>query len=205
MKDPKIKIVQNQPEGKQKPTLEIDTNAFPKPAKPTTNTGGNNQSNTNQQQIDDLQKQFDKLNSKKEVYTNQLNELTTQLNELTKECEKLSTQASQQQQEFINTTDDCSSLSIEIGRVQQQLMLTPPSTVSGCTTNSEYNSLLEYLNKLKEKYNKCVTGAQSTNVTQYNTVFITQIYDTNEYEGNVIVIGDDEFNDDDSLIVDCVQ
>ena len=89
--------------------------------------------------------------------------------------------------------------------MKQQLKLTPVSTVSGCTSNSQYNSLMEYLNELKEKYNKCVAGAQSTNVSNYNTVFITQIYNTNEYEGNVTIIGDDEFNDSDQLIEDCVQ
>ena len=88
--------------------------------------------------------------------------------------------------------------------VQQQLMNTPNNSVSGCTTNSEYNSLLEYLDELREKYEECIQGAEATNVTHYNTVFITQIYETNEYEGNVTVIGDDEWDDNDQLIEDCV-
>ncbi len=44
----------------------------------------------------------------------------------------------------------------------------------------------------------------ATNVTHYNTTFITQIYETNEYEGNVTVIGDPEWDDNDQLIEDCV-
>ena len=31
------------------------------------------------------------------------------------------------------------------------------------------------------------------NISNYNTVFITQIYDSNEFEGNVMVLGDDEW------------
>ena len=209
MKNPKIKIIQNLPEGKPKPTYEVDTNAFPKPIKPISdkpiNTKPNLEDNINQQEIDNLVEQYNNLISQKEVYLNQLGNLTTQLNDLVVECDEINAQASQQQQDFISTTNDCSSLSIEIEAVQQQLKLTPLSTVSGCTSNSQYNSLMEYLNELKEKYNKCVAGAQSTNVSHYNTVFITQIYNTNEYEGNVTVIGDDEFNDSDQLIEDCVQ
>ena len=200
MKDPKIKIIQNSPEGKQKPPLEVDTNAIPKP-NPTTPT--NNSSN--QAQITALQNQYNSLVNQKEVYTNELDLLNQQLQQLKDDCEELAAQQAQQQQQFISTKDDCNSLSIEIEAVQQQLKLIPPSTVSGCTTNSSYNSLLAYLNELKEKYNNCITGAQSTNVTQYNTVFITQIYNTNEYEGNVTVIGDDEWDDNNQLINDCIQ
>jgi hypothetical protein len=63
---------------------------------------------------------------------------------------------------------------------------------------------LVHLENLREKYKKCIEGAVATNISTYNTVFITQIYETNEYEGNVTVIGDDEWDDNDQLIVDCV-
>ena len=63
MKDPKIKIVQNQPEGKQKPTLEIDTNAFKPPVKPEVyepikpRPKPNDQTNETESQINNLQQQ----------------------------------------------------------------------------------------------------------------------------------------------------
>ncbi len=31
-------------------------------------------------------------------------------------------------------------------------------------------------------------------MSNYNTIFITQIYDSNEYEGNVVIIGDPDFD-----------
>jgi hypothetical protein len=39
----------------------------------------------------------------------------------------------------------------------------------------------------------------------YDTIFITQIYDTNEYEGDITVIGDDEWNKREELIYDCSE
>lgn len=211
MKDPKIKIVQNQPEGKQKPTLEIDTNAFKPPVKPEVyepikpQPKPNDQTNETEVQINNLQQQLDSLLQQQQVYQNQLESLTEELTRLEEECKQITEEQAQQQQDFISTKDDCKSISIEIERVQQELKLTPNSSVTGCTSNSPQNNLLSYLDELKAKYNKCIAGAKSTNVTTYNTVFITQIYDTNEYEGNVIVIGDDEFDDNDQLIIDCVQ
>jgi hypothetical protein len=41
--------------------------------------------------------------------------------------------------------------------------------------------------------------------TIYDTLFITQIYDTNEYEGDVTVIGDDEWDKEEELINDCSE
>ena len=31
-------------------------------------------------------------------------------------------------------------------------------------------------------------------ISNYNTIFITQIYDSNEYEGNVLIWGDSDFD-----------
>lgn len=155
-------------------------------------------------QLQSLIEQLNILVGEETGLNQQILDLNTQLSDLQIECEAIVASQVQEQQEFINTTNDCSSLSIEIEMVQQQLMNTPNNSVSGCTTNSEYNSLLEYLDELREKYEECIQGAEATNVTHYNTVFITQIYETNEYEGNVTVIGDDEWDDNDQLIEDCV-
>ena len=55
---------------------------------------------------------------------------------------------------------------------------------------------------MKNEYKKCI-DRYNTRITKCNTVFITQIYDTNEYEGNVIVYGDDDWDLNDQLINDC--
>jgi hypothetical protein len=155
-------------------------------------------------QLQSLTEQLNILVGEETGLSQQILNLNTQLGELEIECKALVAAQVQEQQEFIDTKNDCSSLSIEIEMVQQQLMNTPNNSVSGCTTNSEYNSLLEYLDELREKYEECIQGAVATNVTHYNTTFITQIYETNEYEGNVTVIGDPEWDDNDQLIEDCV-
>ena len=46
---------------------------------------------------------------------------------------------------------------------------------------------------LKTEYNKCIRKA-NTQISTYNTVFITDIYDSNEYEGTITVIGDPDWD-----------
>ena len=58
----------------------------------------------------------------------------------------------------------------------------------------QYEKQKNYISILKSEYKKCMAGA-SMNVSYYDKAFITQIYQTNEYEGNVIVYGDDEWDE----------
>jgi hypothetical protein len=172
-------------------------------------SGGNGQTSNTQldqliTQLQSLTNQLNILTQTETSLTQQITDLNEQLILLEKQCEELAAQQVQAEQDFQSTKNDCYSLSVEIEMVQQQLMNTPNNSISGCTSNSEYTSLLAYLESLREKYKKCIEGAVSTNISTYNTVFITQIYETNEYEGNVTVIGDDEWDDNDQLIVDCV-
>tara|TARA_B100000575_G_scaffold282779_1_gene274881 strand:+ start:308 stop:1069 length:762 start_codon:yes stop_codon:yes gene_type:complete len=173
------------------------------------NLGDTNIPTTNPQlgqlttQLEALTGQLNILVESETTLNQQILDLNEQLTALQKECEELTALQIQAQQDFNSTINNCYSLSVEIEMVQQQLINTPNNSVSGCTTNSEYNNLLSYLAELKESYKECTQGAEATNITHYNTVFITQIYETNEYEGNVTVIGDNEWNDNDQLISDC--
>jgi predicted RNase H-like nuclease (RuvC/YqgF family) len=155
-------------------------------------------------QLQTLTNQLNILTQTESSLNQQIGDLNEQLTLLQKQCEEIAAAQLQAEQDFQSTKNDCNSLSVEIEMVQQQLINTPNNSVSGCTSNSEYNSLLAYLETLKQKYKSCIEGAVSTNISTYNTVFITQIYETNEYEGNVTVIGDNEWDDNDQLIVDCV-
>ena len=188
----------------------IGNTTVPKPGteKPPTSpiTGGkpNPQLEQLTTQLQSLVNQLDILTQTETSLNQQIGDLDEKLVSLQKECEELAAQQLQAEQDFQSTKNDCYSLSVEIEMVQQQLINTPNNSISGCTSNSEYNSLLVHLENLREKYKKCIEGAVATNISTYNTVFITQIYETNEYEGNVTVIGDDEWDDNDQLIVDCV-
>ena len=55
---------------------------------------------------------------------------------------------------------------------------------------------------MRSKYESCVRKSK-VNETKYNTLFITQIYDSNEYEGDVNVYGDPDWDSDVELLHDC--
>jgi hypothetical protein len=66
--------------------------------------------------------------------------------------------------------------------------------------------------ELKEKIQECEEKTKADNIisgyypaTQHNKVFITQIYDTNEYEGDITVVGDSEWDKEQELINDCSE
>ena len=158
---------------------------------------------TSNTQLTQLQTQLNDLLNIQQVYLNEIQNLTTQITQQQEDCEELEASLIQANEEFLTQTNSCMGLSKEIEDIEALLLITPPSSVSGCTSNSEYNNLMANLTELKEEYNKCIRGGNSTNNSYYNTVFITQIYNTNEYEGNIIVYGDDEWDDNDQLINDC--
>ena len=136
------------------------------------------------------------------VIVEQLNNLENKINQLNStllESEKeLSEQQSQYQSQII---EGCKSISDMITNAEKDLYdLYAPYTTS-------YERQKDYIAGLKNKYKKCIRKTQ-TQISKYDTVFITQVYDSNEYEGNVSVIGDSEWEAggpfyNNSLIHDC--
>ena len=63
-----------------------------------------------------------------------------------------------------------------------------------------YNRQLDYIAELHAEYMAC--KRKNTIKTEYNRMFITQMYDSNEYEGDISVF-DKDWNKDDELIHDC--
>ena len=59
-----------------------------------------------------------------------------------------------------------------------------------------------FVDTLRIRYEICKRKS-NINITQYNTMFITQIYDNNEYEGDVNVFGDPDWNSDVELLHAC--
>ncbi len=133
---------------------------------------------------------------------NQLNDIENKIDEvnstLIKTQNELAEQQSFYQQQIL---EGCKSISDMLTQAEKDLNdLYTPYTVS-------YERQRDYIAGLKNKYKKCINKTK-TQTSKYDTIFITQIYDSNEYEGSVNVIGDSEwevggpfFNN--SLIHDC--
>ena len=60
----------------------------------------------------------------------------------------------------------------------------------------------DFVDTLRIRYENCKRKS-NINITQYNTLFITQMYDSNEYEGDVNVFGNTEWDSDDELLHAC--
>ena len=136
-----------------------------------------------QDQIDQQQNVIDLLNSN-------LTELNQQLIDLNTELVDLENQYIQQQQNYTMNFMSCSGITQNLINAQNNLLT---GFTQGTTA---YETQRNYIAGLRDKYTKCVRKA-NTLISDYNTIFITQIYDSNEYEGNVIITGDPDYDDED--------
>jgi hypothetical protein len=80
-----------------------------------------------------------------------------------------------------------------LGNARLRLKNIPKGTI-------QYSRQLDYVAELQALYNSC--KRKNTIKTEYNRMFITQMYDSNEYEGDISVF-DKDWNKDDELIHDC--
>ena len=139
------------------------------------------------------------LNVLLSYYQEQLVQVTTEIFNKENECSDIQANLEIQIAEMDAQLANCDTFSDQIQNAEEELLLLEVDTFP-------YTSKVNYIKELTEKYEKCIRLA-STNVTNYNTVFITQTYNTNEYEGNVTVYGDDEWNESQELIrdIDCEE
>ena len=128
------------------------------------------------------------------AYDSYIATLTDVLNatqsELTKTKKLLSEEqaaAVTQEATFQQTFTGCDSVANKIHQAQTDLKNN--YTVG----TSSYYRQIKYLTGLKQEYKECIRKA-NTQVSDFDTVFITQIYDSNEYEGNIMVTGNDDWN-----------
>jgi len=134
-----------------------------------------------------LQAQIDQVNAQIELLTNNLNSLQTQLNEL---LTNLTTEENiylVQQQNYYSNFMSCSGLTQTLMEAEDNLNNYIPGTTL-------YERQRNFIAVLRNNISKCVRKS-NTLISDYNTVFITQIYDTNEYEGNVTIIGDSDWEE----------
>ena len=143
------------------------------------------------------EEEINNLNTQLLYYQEQLQQINSEILAKENECSDIQANLEIQIAEMNAQLANCDTFSNQIQNAEEELLLLEVGT-------SPYTSKVNYIKELTEKYEKCVRLA-STNVINYNTVFITQTYNTNEYEGNVTVYGDDEWNETQELIrdIDC--
>ena len=134
-----------------------------------------------------LQTQIDLVTAQITLLTNNLNNLETQLNDLYTNLSNEETQYILQQQNYYSNFTSCSGITETLVLAESNLNNFIPGTTL-------YERQRNYIAILRNKVNKCVR-ITNTLISDYDTVFITQIYDTNEYEGNVTIIGDPDWEE----------
>jgi hypothetical protein len=134
-----------------------------------------------------LQTQIDTVTAQITLLTNNLNNLQTQLNTLFTNLSTEETKYLLQQQNYYSNFMSCSGLTESLVTAENNLNNFIPGTTL-------YERQRNYIAILRDKVNKCVRTS-NTLISDYNKVFITQIYDTNEYEGNVTILGDPDWED----------
>jgi hypothetical protein len=120
------------------------------------------------------------------VLNNLLSDLEKELSKLNKELIKLEEEFITNQSQFDQTVKTCYPISQQITNAKNEL---ERQYIVGTV---EYERQRNYIAGLENEYRKCVRKFK-TQVSNYDTVFITHINDSNEYEGNVTVIGDPEW------------
>ena len=103
----------------------------------------------------------------------------TNLNVLLTNLEQLQQEYLKQESNYYDKYTSCSGLTVSLVNAQNNLINFVPGTTA-------YERQRDFIAALKSKVNKCVRKSNLL-VSNYNTVFITQIYDTNEYEGNITI------------------
>jgi len=134
-----------------------------------------------------LQTQIDSVTAQITLLTNNLTNLETQLNDLYTNLSNEETQYILQQKNYYSNFTSCSGITETLVLAESNLNNFIPGTTL-------YERQRNYIAILRDKVNKCVR-ISNTLISDYNTVFITQIYDTNEYEGNVTILGDPDWED----------
>ena len=130
---------------------------------------------------------IDSVNAQISEINNLIESINTSLNNLFFELSQLEKEYLEQQQNYYNNFMSCTGITQSLINAENKLCSYIPGTTA-------YERQRNFIAGLKDKYEKCIAKA-NTLVTDYNTVFITQIYDSNEYEGNVTIIGDPDWEE----------
>ena len=144
----------------------------------------------NLQDVDtpNLQTKKNQLQQSIDLANSELIKLNTKLNEYKVDLINEEEKYIKQQNDFVTKYMSCSGITSVLKTAQEDLSKYTPGTTN-------YEKQRNYISILNDKYDKCVRQGNIL-ISDYNKVFITQIYDTNEYEGNVTIIGDPDWEED---------
>jgi len=115
----------------------------------------------------------------------QLNDLQQELIDLKNELVSVEEQYLKQQENFYLNFTSCSGITQSLVNAENNLSGFTQGTVS-------YERQRNFIAGLRDRYFKCIRQ-NNTLISNYNTIFLTQIYDSNEYEGNVEIFGDEDW------------
>lgn len=132
-----------------------------------------------------LQTKKDNLNNAIVIANNNLTNLNQQLNTLNTDLSVEEKKYLDSQKNYMDNYMSCTGIT--------KVMITAQNDLSKYTEGTTaYEKQRNYISILKDRYDKCVLQSNAL-VSKYDQVFITQIFDTNEYEGNVTIIGDKDW------------
>ena len=152
--------------------------------------GLNNQlCSLNLQDVDtpNLQSDIDSLNVQISGYNQTLTSTQETLSNLLVDLEQQQTDYLSQQENYYSNYTSCSGLTTSLVNAQNDLVNFIPGTTN-------YERQRNFIANIRSKLNKCVKQANQLVTNEDSVVYITQIYDTNEYEGNITIFGDDDWD-----------
>ena len=143
----------------------------------------------NLQDVDtpNLQNDINSVNEEINSSTEDLITEQTNLTGLLTNLEQLQQEYLIQESNYYDKYTSCSGLTESLVNAQNNLINFIPGTTA-------YENQRDFIALLRDKVYKCIRKANLL-VSNYNTVFITQIYDTNEYEGNVTIGADSDWEE----------
>jgi len=94
-----------------------------------------------------------------------------------------------QQQDYYSKFSSCSGLTESLVNAQNTLSNFTPGTTN-------YERQRTFIANVRSNLSKCIRKSYMLKTKEESTAFITQIYDTNEFEGNVIILGDSDWYPD---------
>ena len=110
------------------------------------------------------------------------------------ECEGIEETASENQSAS-SELNNCDVIAKQLNEEEEKLTTLTEGTLS-------YQRQKAFVDTLRIRYESCKRKS-NINITQYTTMFITQMYDSNEYEGDVNVFGDPDWDSDVELLHAC--
>ena len=130
-----------------------------------------------------------------ELQRDLLKEFESDLAKQKEECESIEETASENQSAS-SELNNCDDIAKQLNEEEEKLKnIIPVGTQS-------YLQKKAFVDTLRIRYESCKRKS-NINITQYTTMFITQIYDSNEYEGDVNVFGDPDWDSDVELLHAC--